>query len=73
MELELTDKGRKYTQKLSLSSMDDPSISERWDFAMLVYITGPGLDDEEAEEKVGTEGKKVVRRLFEEGYIEAVD
>ena len=73
MELELTDKGKAYTQRLSLSSVDETNIDRRWDFAMLVYITGPGLDDEEAEEKVGTEGKKVVRRLFEEGYIEAVD
>ena len=65
MDLVLTDKGRQYLERLFVNADE---MWERWDMAMLKYIDEES-SDEGLQERVGTAGTKVIRRLFEEGYI----
>jgi len=65
MDLVLTDKGRKYLERISTEA---ESIVGNWDSLMLRYVD-MYPSDEGLSEQVGRKGTEVIRRLFEEGYI----
>lgn len=71
--LQLTDEGVSYLEQLQLRNHEN---YQSWDHGMIIYIDEGHLENvtwEEIRTKVGTEGSRIIRRLFEAGYIEQVE
>ena len=70
MEFKLTGKGRRYLEKIP--SEVESKVGD-YDFIILKAVDEDILEDIEEssiERQIGTKGKMVLRRLFEEGYLE---
>jgi len=71
--LQLTDEGVSFLERLE--SEDDENYLSL-DHGMIIYTDEGYLENvtwEDIRTKVGTEGSKIIRRLFEAGYVEQVE
>ena len=74
MELVLSEEGQKRLEILTFRKSEGlTSLSEDWRYAILKYIDESSTDEMDVEEHLGTIGKRLVRELFEEGYIKHID
>ena len=80
MEIDISEKGKKYLEKSLKEEFNFPAHDEsswfenRWDVMILTVLSREGPQELESFIKGTASGggrvRKVVRRLFEEGYIE---
>ncbi len=73
MDLVVSEAGRRYLERIP---SEEDAMEKRWDEAILRYIDEghlEGSDLNTVEHRLGYAGKKIIRRLFEEGYLEYED
>ncbi len=73
MELVLSDQGQGRLEILTFRKSEGFTPATDWRYAILKYIDESSTDEMDVEEDLGIIGKRLLRELFEEGYIKHIE